>query len=169
MRLPPSYATLVAGWGVTCGYECARVHADYYPARAAQYGRALASLIELGHNVSASDYARLEAVRIQFARELEVMFDDIDALIAPCMPTQVPTAAAMEQPVTTAEGVAEFITFTAPFNYSGHPSLTLPAGSAGGLPLAFQLIGPLRGETRLLQIGQAYEQARGPIDYPLSF
>ena len=41
-----------------------------------------------------------------------------------------------------ADGVADFITFTAPFNYSGHPTITLPSGFNGdGLPMSFQLIG----------------------------
>ena len=50
--------------------------------------------------------------------------------------------------------------FTAAFNYSGQPSLTLPAGfDADGLPIGMQLIGPVSGEARLLAAGMAFQQA----------
>ncbi len=63
-----------------------------------------------------------------------------------------------------AAGVADFITFTAPFNYSGHPTITLPATfNRDGLPMSFQLIGRLLGEPTLIRAGHAYEHARGPL------
>jgi amidase len=66
-----------------------------------------------------------------------------------------------------AAGVADFITFTAPFNYSGHPTLTLPATfNRDGLPISFQLISRHLGEPALLRAGHAYEQARGPMKVP---
>jgi Asp-tRNA(Asn)/Glu-tRNA(Gln) amidotransferase A subunit family amidase len=63
--------------------------------------------------------------------------------------------------------VADFITFTAPFNYSGHPTITLPATfNRDGLPIAFQLIGRWLGEPTLIRAGHAYEYARGPLRLP---
>ena len=62
---------------------------------------------------------------------------------------------------------AEFIRFTAPFDYSGHPTITLPAGlSAAGLPNAFQLIGPRLGESLLVRFGAAHERALGMLVHP---
>ena len=49
VEMPPAYAMLVAGWGITCGAETARAHAAYYPARKQEYGPVLSGLIELGH------------------------------------------------------------------------------------------------------------------------
>jgi amidase len=57
-----------------------------------------------------------------------------------------------------------FINFTAPFDYSGHPTITLPAGlNDAGLPLAFQLIGRHLGESALVRAGHAFEQASTAI------
>ena len=63
------------------------------------------------------------------------------------------------------------VRFTAPFNFSGNPTLSVPAGfSADGLPHGIQLVGPLLGEAVLCQVGHAYEQAtewhrrRPPVD-----
>ncbi|WP_374013390.1 amidase [Pseudoxanthomonas koreensis] len=41
---------------------------------------------------------------------------------------------------------------------AGYPSLTVPMGQSGGLPLGLSFIGPAWSETRLLQVGYAYEQ-----------
>lgn len=51
--------------------------------------------------------------------------------------------------------------YTHPFNMTGHPALTLPAGfDAAGLPLAVQLVGPWHADDRLLRLAAAVEQAR---------
>ncbi len=160
ITLPASSATLVRGWGITCGVECARAHQAYYPARKAEYGPVLAGLIELGLNASPQDYADLERIRGQFRRELDALLDGVDVLITPCMPGLPPTVAQMNAAVATEDSRAEFITFTAPFDYSGHPTITLPAGLAdSGLPKSFQLVGRWLGEPTLIRAGSAYERA----------
>ena len=60
------------------------------------------------------------------------------------------------------DGYVDPLTFTAPFNYSGHPSVTLPFGfSAEGLPRAVQLVGRRGEESTLLRLAAACE-ARAP-------
>jgi amidase len=50
--------------------------------------------------------------------------------------------------------------FTAPFNYSGSPTLSVPCGfSADGLPYSLQLVGRHGDEALLCRIGHAYEEA----------
>jgi len=48
---------------------------------------------------------------------------------------------------------------TLPFNLSGHPAISVPAGFAKGLPIGAQLIAALGAEDQLLQIAHAFEQA----------
>jgi Asp-tRNA(Asn)/Glu-tRNA(Gln) amidotransferase A subunit family amidase len=51
--------------------------------------------------------------------------------------------------------------FTHPFNLSGHPALSLPAGMTdAGLPAAIQLVAPRFREDLLLRLGRQFEQAR---------
>jgi aspartyl-tRNA(Asn)/glutamyl-tRNA(Gln) amidotransferase subunit A len=46
-----------------------------------------------------------------------------------------------------------------PFNIIGHPAVSLMAGlSRSGLPLSMQLVGPVFGETLVLEVAAAYEQ-----------
>ncbi|MCZ6641860.1 MAG: amidase [Gammaproteobacteria bacterium] len=168
VTLPESYKTLVQGWGITTGVECARAHAPYYPEQKDRYGPVLASLIEGGLAAEHKDYENIERVRSEFTDELNTLLDKTDVLIAPCMTSLPPTLEAMDRAVASEEERAEFITFTAPFDYSGHPTITLPAGFAdNGLPKSFQLIGKLLGEPTLIRAGSAYQQARGFSEHPL--
>ena len=161
--MPAAYRELVEGWVLTCGVECARAHRAYYPARRDDYGGALAALIRLGLRTPEADYLHLEDTRRQFRAQFDSVLESVDAVIAPCMPGLPPTLASMdERSANQRPGQADMITFTAPFDYSGHPTITLPAGLASsGLPKALQLVGGRLGEPALLQLGSAFERALG--------
>ncbi|HUP66737.1 MAG TPA: amidase [Sphingomicrobium sp.] len=49
---------------------------------------------------------------------------------------------------------------------AGYPHLTVPMGLVKGLPVGLSFIGPKWSEARLLSLGFAYEQARGPFPTP---
>ena len=49
---------------------------------------------------------------------------------------------------------------------AGYPHLTVPMGLVKGLPVGLSFIGPKWSEARLLPLGFAYEQARGPFPTP---
>jgi amidase len=162
----PDHRHLARNWVVTCGVETALAHRDFYPARRTDYGPELAGLIEVGRNAAASTYAELERARERYRAELDAVLDRADVVIAPCMLSTAPPIDEMARLAREGEPGA-FIIFTAPFNYSGHPSLTLPFGlNAAGLPLAFQLIGRHLAESTLIRAGSAFEKARGPMPTP---
>jgi amidase len=50
---------------------------------------------------------------------------------------------------------------SSPAAVCGYPSLTVPAGHVGGLPIGLSLSGPAWSEPRLLALGYAFEQAAG--------
>ncbi len=164
VRIPDATA-LIDGWAITCGVECARAHAEFYPRQKDAYGPALAALIETGLNAAEEDYVRLEREREGFRAGLDHMFaasaGGIDALLAPCMPGPVP-AAERTPAARQRDRTERFIRFTAPFDYSGHPTITLPLDvDAEGMPRAFQLIGRHLDEARLISIAGAFERAVG--------
>ncbi|MDH3641716.1 MAG: amidase [Gammaproteobacteria bacterium] len=168
VTMPASTATLVQGWGVTCGVECAHAHRAYYPERKSEYGPVLAGLIDLGLGVAQRDYDSLERVRSQFRDELNDTLGRVDVLIAPCMTELPPRMDEMNSAARNSDARADFITFTAPFNYSGHPTITLPAGLAtGGMPKSFQLVGRALGEPTLIHAGSAYERALDFHGHPI--
>jgi amidase len=49
---------------------------------------------------------------------------------------------------------------------AGYPHLTVPMGLVKGLPVGLSFIGPKWSEQLLLNLGYAYEQARGPFPLP---
>jgi amidase len=82
-----------------------------------------------------------------FARFL----DRVDAIALPTVPFFPPPLAEAEQ--------HDFAQFTAPVNLAGLPALALPVPSAHRLPASIQLIGPAKGEERLLATGALIESA----------
>lgn len=49
---------------------------------------------------------------------------------------------------------------TAPFNRTGHPAVSVPAGEVDGLPIGLMLVGPRFDDATVLNAGYALEQAR---------
>ncbi len=166
--MPAETQALVDGWGITCAVECARAHAEYYPSQKHLYGPILTNLLELGLSVSPSQYQVLQDLRETFRAKVDKLFENTDVMIFPCMTSAPPTVAAMDNTVAQDDARAEFINFTAPSDYSGHPTLTLPVGlNAQGLPMGFQLMGKHLHEKQLLQYGWAHEQLVDPMPQPL--
>lgn len=65
-------------------------------------------------------------------------------------------------------------TFTAPFNQSGHPAVTICAGvDSRGLPVGIQLVGHRFDDLRLLRVAtwledKLWPDGRAAMDWPLS-
>ena len=168
VSMPREYHVLVEDWGVTCGVDCAKAHKEMFPAKAELYGPALTRLLEQGLAVDQAKYDELEVLRAQFRRGLDKVLSQVDLLISPCMTTLPPRLDVLEsEGASDGQGMAPFITFTAPFDYSGHPTLTLPIDTdVSGLPRSFQFIGPHLGEGLLIGAGLAYEKAMGAFPVP---
>jgi amidase len=55
---------------------------------------------------------------------------------------------------------------TAPFDLTGHPATSIPAGLADGLPVAMMIVAPRFHDALALRVAQAYEHARGVFPKP---
>jgi amidase len=98
--------------------------------------------------------------RVLFSGKLAALFRDIDLLLLPAMNEAAPTIASLATRVADPEARISRIRFTAPFDMSGSPCLTLPGGqTADGLPVGFQLIGRHFEEALVLCAGHAFQQA----------
>jgi len=53
----------------------------------------------------------------------------------------------------------ERASYTAPYNLTGSPALSVPIGFENGLPLAFQIAGKPFDEAGVMRVGHAFEQA----------
>jgi aspartyl-tRNA(Asn)/glutamyl-tRNA(Gln) amidotransferase subunit A len=99
-------------------------------------------------------YIKAQKVRTLIKADFDVAFEQVDALVAPTSPTVAfPLGARLDDPVAMYLVDA----CTLPVSVAGLPGLTVPAGLSDGLPVGLQLIGKAWDETRLLQIGRAFE------------
>jgi amidase len=156
----PPYDALLTGWTPFTAVEAAIAHRATYPAQANAYGPALRSLLELGTALPAREYAHTQLARLAFTGALRRLFADIDLLVCPAMPLPPPTVEEVRTLAGAAEATAAILRFTAPFDFSGSPTISLPCGfTADGMPLGLQMVARHLDEPLLCRVGHAYEQA----------
>jgi aspartyl-tRNA(Asn)/glutamyl-tRNA(Gln) amidotransferase subunit A len=102
------------------------------------------------------DYIEARRSQSFLRRQYERFFDRFDLLL---MPTTPVVAFPIEG--SNALEMARLLTrFTAPFNLTGLPALSLPCGfNKHGLPVGLQIISRSWSEEKVLRGGYAYEQA----------
>jgi aspartyl-tRNA(Asn)/glutamyl-tRNA(Gln) amidotransferase subunit A len=148
---PETYALLDAE---TYAYH-APLLAD--PAKRALYQPLTLRRVMGGQSVTAQVYIE-QRRRMTIARNtIAATFADVDILVAPtCMATPAAIATVVANPA--AEG--SLIRNTLPFNVFGIPAISVPCGfTRAGLPIGLQIIGPTFGESAVLALAHAYEQA----------
>jgi len=156
----PESATAVAGWGPICATEAALAHKELRAGRPSAYSAVFGAFLDLGDAASALDYARATIDRREYAGSLAALFDEVDAVIAPVIPDTVYTVEAFAKLCEEPEGLARLIAMTSPYDLTGSPVLTMPAGlTSDGVPLGYQLVGRHLEEGTLLRLGQAYQDA----------
>ena len=148
-------------WLAVTGAEAASAHRTTYPSREAEYGPVFRDLLENGSKVPATDYVAAMNAGKRVKQLLSSIFSDLDVLLCPATLTPPPAVADFPpQMVLPPELVPAILTFTAPFNFSGNPTITLPCGfTPEGLPTGLQLVGNWNDEATIIQAGHAYEQA----------
>ncbi|EHR73801.1 amidase, Asp-tRNAAsn/Glu-tRNAGln amidotransferase A subunit [Burkholderiales bacterium JOSHI_001] len=114
--------------------------------------------------VNARRYARARAACLRLARRegLDPLFTRhrLDALLAPTGSTAWLTDTVLGDHYV-AGGIGT------PLAVAGYPHLTVPMGLASGLPVGLSFGGPAFSDARLLALGHAYEQVRGPLPLPV--
>jgi aspartyl-tRNA(Asn)/glutamyl-tRNA(Gln) amidotransferase subunit A len=119
----------------------------------------VAGLITLGRNTSGADAASAYDTLLKVRRDFEWALTSADLLLAPCTPTPAPVIPKEEEAVGRTDTTVLLASLTLPVNVAGLPSLAVPCGFAGGLPLGAQLIGRAWSEELLLSVGEAFQQA----------
>jgi amidase len=160
VELPQDFDQAGRDWVALCSVEAALAHEPTYPARAAEYGPVLAEALDMGRRTSGPEFARMQRRRARLTGELTRLLASVDLLLLPVMGTAAPTIEAMRRAGRAPEAVAQRLRFTAPFDLSGQPTLTLPGGAnADGVPIGFQIVGRAFDEAGILAAGHAYQHA----------
>lgn len=118
------------------------------------FGPIVTSNIADGSAVTRAQYEARISERPAVLAEMKTVFDSVDAILTPSLPTTAPLLDA------AAQDFGRGRQFTIPFSYTGLPSVAVPCGfSPDGLPIGLQLVGDHFQEALLLQMAAAFEGA----------
>jgi amidase len=155
----PDPTAVIADWFPLCGVEVAVAHEATYPSRKAEYGPGLAGLIDLGLQQSGTDYQKIVLRRETFRGEVRALLGTVDVLAIPAQAFAAPTLAKMATLTEDPDLLPGLLRFTCPFDMTGSPTITLPAGfTANSGPVAFQFVGRHFDEASLVKAGDAFQR-----------
>ncbi len=112
-------------------------------------------------------YARARNLAPVLTAAYDRALADHDVLVLPTLPLKATPIPGPEAP--REEYVAralEMIPNTAPFDVTGHPAMTVPAGMTDGLPVGLMIVGRRVDEATVLRVGHAFEQIVGGFPSP---
>ena len=116
--------------------------------------------------LSEMDVAEASAARARVNRAVDSYFESHDLLVTPTfgqLPLRHGVLDYNNPDYSVREWIERFLEFgpfTAPFNVSGHPAISLPLGeSAEGLPIGVQLVAAHGGEQLLVRVAAQLEQS----------
>jgi aspartyl-tRNA(Asn)/glutamyl-tRNA(Gln) amidotransferase subunit A len=148
--------TIIAG-------EARAYHSRWWPERAEDYGPDVRGKLAASARMSADDYIQAQRVRAQIVEALATAMEEVDAIVTPTAPL-IPQLVGQKEVTfggqrlpTTGGGV--FIRFTAPFNLSGGPAISVPCGlTPDGMPAGLQIASAPGRDELVLRLAAAYEQ-----------
>jgi aspartyl-tRNA(Asn)/glutamyl-tRNA(Gln) amidotransferase subunit A len=123
--------------------------------------------MDAGVGQTADALAKAQIQRTRLYRQIQGWFEHFDIVV---MPTLTRTALGIDErlfePIEIEGREIDTVRkawypYTHPFNLSGNPAVTLPAGlHSDGLPVAIQLVGRRGGDAQLLRAAALFELAR---------
>jgi len=124
---------------------------------------------ELGERVTGADYVRATQAAHRLGRQMATFHERHDLLLTPGLATLPVKLGWIDMMMDDVHEywrrVFTFSPFTVWFNITGQPAMMLPLGrSAGGLPLATQLVGRFGDEATIFRLAAQLERARPWFD-----
>lgn len=128
------------------------------------------AIVRYGRTVSGAAILRAEQVRLALRITLHEVMRRYDLLAMATVPV-LPFGPDAIGPCWAAEPAnllwLAWTPATYPFNITGQPAVSLPAGlSAGGLPVGVQLVGPSGADSLVLSVARQLEVDLGPLPAP---
>jgi len=112
-------------------------------------------------------YAMARNLVVEVRRQYDAALSDVDVLLMPTVPMVAPPIPAPDDPLEIQIARAlEMIVNTAPFDVSGHPATSVPAGLSQGLPVGMMLVGKRFADATCLRVAHAFEQLVGGFPVP---
>ena len=133
--------------------EAAACHREALETRADAFSPRVRQRLETGREIAAVDYVRAQQARRRLAAEVDAALDGRGALLLPTLPIVPPRLGADAETVRPL-----MLRLTQLFDVTGHPAVSVPCGTAGGLPAGVQLVGHRGRTAELLALAAALEE-----------
>jgi len=120
------------------------------------FGADVRQRLETGAAFTSSEYALARRTQAEVKRRCELLLNLYDVLILPTTPITAPVL----EGENAVERARQLTRFTAPFNLTGLPALSVPCGfTKDGLPIGLQIVSRAWNEAGVLRTGFAFQQA----------
>ncbi|MDP3103083.1 MAG: Asp-tRNA(Asn)/Glu-tRNA(Gln) amidotransferase subunit GatA [Candidatus Methanoperedens sp.] len=135
-------------------------HTTFSQVRAAGFGDEVKRRILLGTYALSAGYhdkyyLKALKVRTLIKQDFERAFKDVDVLITPTMPYPAfKLGEKIDDPISLYLADVD----TVPINLAGVPSISVPCGFSGGLPIGMQIIGKHFDESTILRAAYTFEE-----------
>jgi amidase len=118
-------------------------------------------------NLYGAYYAKARMLVAELTRQYDEALKQYDVLIMPTIPFVATPLTAADAPIEEYFASAlDMLSNTAPFDLSGHPATSVPAGLADGLPVGLMIVAARFNDALGLRVAAAFEQVRGPFGLP---
>jgi Asp-tRNA(Asn)/Glu-tRNA(Gln) amidotransferase A subunit family amidase len=149
--------------------EASLYHDQVFPIEWPFYPEIARSTIVLGKAISPQQYEEAERARMRCSLAVNAALEGVDAIMLPTMPMDAPFRhiSSLELGGRQVTKLEATIRYTALFNQSGHPVVSMPGTLLpDGRALSIQLVGRRGGDDSLLMIARHLEQMLSlQIDY----
>ncbi len=142
--------------GLMVASDAATLHKERLASAPQDFGGDVLQRLQAGAVLPLNDYIQARRTQTLLRRHFVRFFEQYDLLLLPVTAVPAPPIAGPD-----AVELARLLTrYTAPFNLTGLPALSVPCGfTSDGLPVGLQMVSGYWREAALLRAGYAYEQA----------
>ena len=140
--------------------ELAAAHLQLLSTRRAEYHPAVGGMLAAAVETPVEQVIEAVDVRTRLRQEVTEAFHtaEIEVLVSPT----TPRAAMPLHSFDPEEELGTLIPYTCPFNLTGQPAVSVPCGfTSEGMPVGLQVVGVPFGESQIVRVAAAYEQATG--------
>ena len=146
-----------------------RTDGDFVEVYASDIPEPFRERVRRGRAYSAVEYAESDRLRTEVFDAVVDVFEAYDLLVTPTV-----AVASVPNGVVGPETVAGRATnpftdwqLTWPFNFTGHPAASVPAGFVDGMPVGMQVVAPRHDDAAVLAASAAFERERPwAAEYP---
>jgi aspartyl-tRNA(Asn)/glutamyl-tRNA(Gln) amidotransferase subunit A len=144
--------------GLMTQADAATYHRERLAEHPEMFGEDVRRRLVSGRDTNAAEYILARQTQAEVRRDLSRLLERFQIIL-------LPSTALTAPPISGGDAAAQarsLTRFTAPFNLTGLPAVSIPCGfSQEGLPIGLQLVAGAWKEARLLQAARAFERENG--------